>query len=539
MSSSTGDGPKVGGGVATSAVAGSHSAAVAGSHSAGGTMKAMAMRVKYRLKTEQGRFKRRMAIIRLCSHPENRGGQYPQGEVVKQLGIRLAKEGFNQEEADHQGVCVQEPPADATAVAATSYLEYNKSRCQGSDVLSSCFGFDAVASFGMLSHNHLLLLLLCWQNGAQWTLTEEEKQILAVGVDGRLDLQAAVAVPNLMQLCDSCHDGLMVEVLSWKINVEEPGACMLISNALNSATDVSLRTTELTALSVLSGECALHSNALNSQRIDYETIKARLELSIPRFVAEPEFQEFFECIINLGAHTSSFIPELLRFGSRFVNQKHRQLRLQAFVETNKININCPRTKIACLKRAYRKPPSNGYCPTPESKFHKSTLVMLCPLEELLHYFHVCCKAAVAALGGEHQQDAFLANVDVCAAEAFVTASDKLSVLDMRSHLLTSTHKYHEQLMTAAREKMPTSLEPKMKWIVFVEHEKKKPTKPAVADTPRVLPKVIQFDEASGVALSCQEEHKLEKNDCSAVAVALADLACPRMRCTGQARSSGA
>ena len=132
-----------------------------------------------------------MALIRLCSHPENRGGQYAQGEVVKQLGIRLAKEGFNQEEADHQGVCVQEPPAgevaaaDATAVAATSYLEYNKSRCQGSDVLSSCFGFDAVASFGMLSHNHLLLLLLCWLNGAQWTLTEEERKILAIGVDGR------------------------------------------------------------------------------------------------------------------------------------------------------------------------------------------------------------------------------------------------------------------------------------------------------------------------------------------------------------------
>ena len=64
---------------------------------------------------------------------------------------------------------------------------------------------------------------------------------------------------------------------------------------------MALRTTELTALSVLSGECALHSNALNSNTIDFEFIKKRLQLSIPTFVAGPEFQEFFETAINLGA----------------------------------------------------------------------------------------------------------------------------------------------------------------------------------------------------------------------------------------------
>ena len=149
----------------------------------------------------------------------------------------------------------------------------------------------------------------------------------------------------------------------------------------------------------------MHSNALNSNTIDFEFIKKRLQLSIPTFVAEPEFQDFFECAINFGSSKSSFIPELIRFGSKSVNQKHRQLRLQAFVETNKVNINCPRTKIASLKRAYRKNPSHGYCPTPEAKFHKAPLSMVLKLEELLHYFHVCCKAAVAVLGTEHQQAA--------------------------------------------------------------------------------------------------------------------------------------
>ena len=70
--------------------------------------------------------------------------------------------------------------------------------------------------------------------------------------------------------------------------------------------------------------------------------------------------------------------------------------------------------------------------------------MVLKLEELLHYFHVCCKDAVAALGTEHQRDAFLANVDVGAAEAFVTAPEKITLAEMQDHLLNATQTYHDQ-----------------------------------------------------------------------------------------------
>ena len=46
----------------------------------------------------------------------------------------------------------------------------------------------------MLSRNHLLLVLLSLLNGAEWKLTEEERQVLATGTDGRLGVEAAVAV---------------------------------------------------------------------------------------------------------------------------------------------------------------------------------------------------------------------------------------------------------------------------------------------------------------------------------------------------------
>ena len=225
-----------------------------------------------------------MSLHRLGVHPGNRGGVYPQGDVVKQLCIRLGAEGYSQEKADHLGVSIQEAAVAVSGDAPTSAVadgsvargtQYNQIKCHGSQVLSACFGTDAVVTHGMLTHNHLLLVLLCWLNNAVWELTEAERKILAVGSDGRLNLEAAVAVTNLQELHTICQEGLMVEVLSWKMEVE-PGACVLVSNALNNSTALAL--TELTAVAVLSGECALHSNALNSDSIDYEAIKAKLQL---------------------------------------------------------------------------------------------------------------------------------------------------------------------------------------------------------------------------------------------------------------------
>ncbi len=54
-----------------------------------------------------------------------------------------------------------------------------------------------------------------------------------------------------------CNDGLEMEVLSYKIYMEEPQACSLISQALNCGNEVALKTTELTALAVQTGAVGL------------------------------------------------------------------------------------------------------------------------------------------------------------------------------------------------------------------------------------------------------------------------------------------
>ena len=65
------------------------------------------------------------------------------------------------------------------------------------------------------------------------------------------------------------------------------------------------------------------------------------------YVDFPEFVDMFDFVIALGGSKSPFIPQLLRFGSRFVDSKKRQLRLAAFVEVNKMPIAVPRSKNCC------------------------------------------------------------------------------------------------------------------------------------------------------------------------------------------------
>ena len=68
--------------------------------------KAMAFRVKCRI-VEFGQMKRRLLILDLGVHPDNRGGLYPNEERIKQLSNRFLEKGTDEEEANHNGVVVE------------------------------------------------------------------------------------------------------------------------------------------------------------------------------------------------------------------------------------------------------------------------------------------------------------------------------------------------------------------------------------------------------------------------------------------------
>ena len=71
--------------------------------------------------------------------------------------------------------------------------------------------------------------------------------------DGRLCTAAVAESSTGRQLDELLHEGCDVEVIAWEMDVEEPKAASIISRALQKSHELSLRTTELTALATLKG----------------------------------------------------------------------------------------------------------------------------------------------------------------------------------------------------------------------------------------------------------------------------------------------
>ena len=240
----------------------------------GSMRKAMALKVKCRIVDDGGKSKKRIPLQLMGVHPCNRGSIYPQPDVVKGLGIHLVRWGFCQEEADHQGLAVQEAPHAHGKPEHLRFTTWNQEHCRGSAYLQTCFSAGGDVVYATLSHSHLLLVMLCWITGADWALdAAEEKLRKFCDSDGRLNIDAAVAGENTKELVITCREGLMMEVLSWRIEVEEPTACSLISAALNLKNVTALRNTELTAMAVLSGEITRQKNSNVAQEVAFLTVK--------------------------------------------------------------------------------------------------------------------------------------------------------------------------------------------------------------------------------------------------------------------------
>jgi hypothetical protein len=432
----------------------------------GKVQKAMALRVKYRV--DQASPKRRFAIQNLGVHFMNRGGHevYPNGNDVRRLGLEILSSYMDHAEANHNGVVVEEVPADVqaapgfkdpvkAAVAADySYGKatyegighYNYRMCNGSDYLGSCFTEDQARGVvaGTLSHSHLLLVLLSMAKGGEWKVTDADGTFtFPCNRSGYIDTAAVAARDEMLKRI--LAEGLDMELLSYKIYIEEPSACVLISNALNHAQKLALKTTELAALSALSGAVGLSAVA---GKVNFTSVRESLRATLDVMVDEPEFVEMFDFVVRMGADKNSYLPEFLKFTSKCVSSQFRRIRLQTFAVLNKFKAG-PLSKVALCKRSLRsKPGAGGMCPTPEPALEKRSEYEFQHLEDVLLYFHTDCQAAVAAVIPDGERSLFFANIDVAAADAWVKtdATDtRRSTMDYKNNLVSATAKYWHQL----------------------------------------------------------------------------------------------
>ena len=246
-----------------------------------------------------------MPLARLGVHPQTRGGMYPQPDIVRNLGLHIMATGFNGSEADHEGVCVEEVPfrerssstGRSSGLRDESYADYNLRQCDH-QLLENCFSLINDIMYGTLSHSHLLLVLLSLANSADWKVEDDPNPSKLLNPDGSF-YNAAVAARDA-DLEIILRDGLLMEVLSWKMLVEEPTAASLISQALNKVQSMALRTSELTALNVLSGAVALAMGSEVANQVCFETVREKVRAELDMYVDMPGFIDLFEFVVNMG-----------------------------------------------------------------------------------------------------------------------------------------------------------------------------------------------------------------------------------------------
>jgi len=470
----------------------------------------MCWRVKYRKKGADGEMVRiKVRVESTGVHKKNRGSVYPAGVRCKSLSVDVLEAGFVKEEVNHAVVVVEETPPDQLRSRGPDYVSgstYNGECSRKDELLITCFQEPyADVRFMALAHNHMILILRAFITGAKWDLPgNAAKNIRFCDEEGKLSLAAVAESPNGRELAELVKEGLDGELLSWRMDMEEPDAASVISHALNKGHELALRTTELTAVAVLKGEIIAQMSQEVGQRVAFKTVRDRVRSQLDAAADDPDLPELFDFLIALGVGKNSYADDLLEFGGCFVDSKKRQLRFGAFAVVNRICPQAPWTKVAVVKRSYRKKPLCGFCPSPEAAWGQFEWNHLQLLEELLRFFHATCVPLLDKLLPQ-SRNKLLANVDVSATDAFWLAKDakqKNGVEKIQSLLLEATHKYWETLDKQSEGKG----QPTHPWILY-----KKKEEAAVLEKD-VKPAVIHFDEHSGAQLNVQVEFPKEAKE---------------------------
>ena len=493
----------------------------------GTTAQAMAYRAKYRKQNADGRpLKVIIRIENMGVHRQNRGGVYPGGRRCVSLCEESCTSGFVKEEFSHAVVVVEEKPIEEVLRSRgpvqplardehQSAAAYNIAKSSQDDLLATCFQapYNDVR-VSLLSHNHMMLVLRAFLTQAKWDIpAAAEKDLVFCDAEGRLSISALAASPHGKELQEVLQEGVLCEVLSWKMDDEEPHAASIISQALNQPQDAAMRTTELTAVAVLRGAIIAEAGPGLANQVAFQTVRDRVRTELHTAVDDPDLPEIFDLLINSGVGHNTYVEEFLEWTRLFVDSKKRQLRFSAFAAPNKMPDAGQNSRFAVLKRAYRKSPTNGYCPCPEAAWADTKWDLVKYMEDLLRFYHVICRPKLLQKTPQARIK-FLGNIDIAAADAFIAVVQDKKLKGQKLHekvmqaLLKETNKYFLELGLNDPdeiEKLPNRNVPG--WII-------RPATPATPATQAAVetseptsgpigPRIITFDAASGHRLNSQ------------------------------------
>ena len=97
-----------------------------------------------------------------------------------------------------------------------------------------------------------------------------------------------------------CFRGLEWEVLSWKMDVEQPDAAQIISIALNKKNEVAMKTGHLEIMATLVGLCVPSPNG----SVPFEPVRDKLIDLYGAAVDHPDFVHAFRLVMDAGGLTA-------------------------------------------------------------------------------------------------------------------------------------------------------------------------------------------------------------------------------------------
>ena len=270
---------------------------------------ALALRAKYRVASTTTR----VAPLHIGFHPANRGGEPPSAERCVNLLESILGQGFDPSEADCNGVLVQERPG------STATRDFNVRALEGNEKMAAVVD-GTILSYGSLSHSHLNQV---FKN----ILAQLPLGIERVSNGGKAQLSSVVdADPALAKYC---KEGLLWDVLSYKIMDEEPEGLNVIQAACNCKHAVAMMPHEMEAIASLSKICKASSAVAG--RVCFQKAKEKLMLTLPAMAHDPDFVHLFRFVVDLGGDSSPFIPDLRDFTGKFVNPQANSLCTQLII----------------------------------------------------------------------------------------------------------------------------------------------------------------------------------------------------------------
>ena len=309
-----------------------------------------------------------LSPLLVVPHPKNRGGDQVRSLRTMQLVGSVTVEGYDPIEANCNAVAVQDKPAVAGGSGHYFQDEFEKKVKLDPDMAER--GLGMVATVGSLSHSHWncgMRNILCSKKGCE---CPEGKTQCGCGSQPILDHNGNYSLEKLRvydnEWAQGCLCGVDWEVLSWKMDVEQPDAAQIISIALNKKNEVAMKTGHLEIMSTLVGLCAPHPNG----SVPFEPVRDKLIDLYGAAVDHPDFVHAFRLVIDSGGAGSVHMKDLDAFTSVHVNQKLRKMRMEVYAVVAPYPVEFPKIKNACLKWSWRQAPNKGWCQLPPSIKHR-------------------------------------------------------------------------------------------------------------------------------------------------------------------------